>query len=235
MVQVLEKPHGVRVGVVGFTGSISGDDYEQLSEEMALKDLSNTSFKVAVLNSTGGEVYEAMKIGRLLRRERFDTTVPQGGACQSACVYLLAAGIGKAVYGLVGIHRPYFSVSPNGDAGASLKRVKAISADYFDEMNVPTRLADDMYSIQPSDMKVLSVAELGSYRLNQRDFVIDEQEAITNMDVTGWDRQQYETFRTELNYRCSIYIGQMERMRPCIREIARKHHAPAELVEYFGN
>lgn len=229
-VVVGERPDVGRMIGIYIEGPISSGDYKTLLEGIN-EHRGSFTLKFAVLNSTGGSVYEAMKMGRLLRQAKFDVLIESDGTCQSACVYLLAAGIDKKVRGTVGIHRPYFGVAPNIDAGVSIKKIKAISAEYFEDMNISPRLAEDMYSIEPKDMKILSHSELESYRLNKNDFVAEEQSAAQNMRSMGWSREQYESFMADLTYRCTIYTGNPQKMQPCIRDVAINHNASPEIIE----
>ena len=62
------------------------------------------------LDSEGGDVYAALRIGRMLRKARAWTHVLKGSKCISACVFLLAGSVRRDVDGgVVGIHRPYSS------------------------------------------------------------------------------------------------------------------------------
>ncbi|WP_437881675.1 hypothetical protein [Pseudomonas sp. LRF_L74] len=147
----------------------------RISEEIAIGDSESLlvgaranpgrfARKVALLDSIGGSVSEAMRLGRLLRELGFDTLVPTGGLCQGTCVYLLAAGHKKSVKGHVGLHRPYF---PGGDSANSARAsARQDSAAYFREMNIPRRLLDDMSRIEPNRMQVLTPTELKRYGLD---------------------------------------------------------------------
>jgi hypothetical protein len=62
------------------------------------------------LNSPGGDVVEAMRIGRLIRERFMFTGIMPERECASACVFILMAGVfrlaGPTAH--VGIHRPKF-------------------------------------------------------------------------------------------------------------------------------
>ncbi|SDN10541.1 hypothetical protein [Pseudomonas jinjuensis] len=120
--------------------------------------------KLVLLDSIGGSVAEAIRMGRLLRDSGFDALVPANAVCQGACVYLLAAGNARTVRGHVGLHRPYY---PAGDsAAASAHGTSRYSpAAYLREMDVSASLLEDMNGIAPHDMRVLSPGELARYRL----------------------------------------------------------------------
>lgn len=122
--------------------------------------------KIVLLDSIGGSVPEAIRMGRLLRETGFDALVPSTGLCQGTCVYLLAAGRGKIVSGSVGLHRPYYAHGDSSRDQALYKGVRYNSAAYFKEMNIPASLLEDMQRIDPRQMRVLSATELARYRLS---------------------------------------------------------------------
>ncbi len=124
-------------------------------------------------------------MGRFLRALEFDVVLLPGKSCHSACVFLLAAGISKSVEGDVGIHRPYFWTGGTGSFSDAIKAVKAESEAYFEEMNIPGRLAEDMFSIDPGDMRILTAAELRDHRLNSKDYLVQESDTIDIIEETG--------------------------------------------------
>ena len=139
-----------------------------------------------VVSSKGGSVSEAMKIGRFVRSKKMWVTVPADWAeCLSSCVYILAAGVVRHPWGDVGIHRPYFVSPPNQSYDGELKRLLSQSKGYFQEMNIPEFLAEDMFSTPPSDIKMLGDVLLTKYRLNQTDMAYEEENAMRNAAEYG--------------------------------------------------
>ena len=149
-----------------------------------------------VVSSKGGSVSEAMKIGRFVRSKKMWVQVPADwGECLSSCVYILAAGVVKFPWGDVGIHRPYFVSPPNQSYDTAMKSLLSQSKGYFQEMNVPDFLAEDMFSTPPSDIKMLGDVLLTKYRLNQPDMAYEEEKAVRNAAEYGLSRQEYERRR----------------------------------------
>ncbi|WP_316893462.1 hypothetical protein [Ralstonia mannitolilytica] len=95
--------------------------------------------------------------------------------------------------GKVGIHRPYFSDIPSQGVNAGLRETLAASKEYFAEMNIPTSLADEMFSIPPADIHILDDTKLSSYRLNQEDMAYEEENAIRNAKARGITRAEYDS------------------------------------------
>lgn len=164
-VQSVQHKTAGQILAVSVTDDIAPGDYEVL-----LKGITGNpgkyAQKIVLLDSIGGSVAEAIRMGRLLHEAGFDTIVPANSICQGTCVYLLAAGHAKKVRGHVGIHKPYF---PNGDSARADQAANGAgysSQLYFQQMNIAASLIGDMHAIAPSKMRVLTPQELASYRLN---------------------------------------------------------------------
>lgn len=142
---------------------IAPGDYENLLKGIMQYSGLNAR-RIVLLDSIGGSIPEALRMGRLLRETGFEVIVPSQGLCQGACVYLLAAGTKRTVRGAVGIHRPYY---PHGDsAAAKHSRHTANPRRYLREMNVEPTLVDEMQRIAPGRVRLLSQADLAEYGLH---------------------------------------------------------------------
>lgn len=161
-VQPVQHTKAGRILAVQISEDIAPGDYEALLKGLRANP-GKFDRKLALLDSIGGSVAEAIRMGRLLRETGFDVMVPTDGVCQGSCVYLLAAGLNKTVRGYVGLHRPYF---PHGDSAHSAVGSRYSPTAYLREMNVPLSLLEDMNSIEPMRMRVLTKDELAKYRLN---------------------------------------------------------------------
>ena len=164
-VEAVQHKTAGRILAVSVSEDIAPGDYEALLAGLTANPGKYTK-KLALLDNIGGSVPEAIKMGRLLREAGFDTLVQNNAVCQGSCVYLLAAGRDKTVRGHVGIHRPYFANGDSAQANLAGNASRYSPAVYFKEMNIPSRLADDMQSIAPSNLRVLTALELASYRLD---------------------------------------------------------------------
>lgn len=213
-----------RVLTVAIQGEITQADVNTLSS--AVRGGEDVSMRLIVLSSDGGDLHAAMQMGRILRAHGFDAVIPDGHTCMSACVFLLAAAVDKSVYGRVGIHRPYFVSGDPQIIAREIRDMKALSAAFLREMNIPERLAEDMFSVDPGKIRMLTDRELEDYRLNSKDFVAQEADIHRKMDELGMSRQEYETFRSDLDYSCRVFISQPARMKECVGEVARRHRIP---------
>jgi hypothetical protein len=178
-------------GVLVLEGKIESGDYitirNFLSEPSNFKQMTGEIF----LASQGGNVSEALKIGYLIRRLRLSTDAPSrppptvrssGGEiirpldlanprhyqCASACFLLYVAGVYREFIwaGRLGIHHPQIEHKPIGatesDLSISTVGMKDIIKRYFEEMNVPNKYLDLMYSTPPNEVHWVTQTEFDS-------------------------------------------------------------------------
>jgi len=163
-VEALQHQSMGRVLAAKISEDIAPGDYEALLQGIRAHP-GKYQRKIVLLDSIGGSAPEAMRMGRLLRETGFDTVVPANGLCQGSCIYLLAAGQRKTVNGAVGLHRPHHPSGESAQAQAAHRHERHNPAAYFREMQVSSRLAEEMQRIDPRRMKVLTAQELASFGL----------------------------------------------------------------------
>ena len=111
------------------------------------------------ITSSGGDVMEAMKIGRFIRKNHIPIVLIQ--PCDSACTFIVFAATERKA-GKLGLHRPYydpvyFSKLSGDDARKQYKKLDKEARNYLIEMNVPTLVIDKIMSIPSSDIEYLSI------------------------------------------------------------------------------
>jgi ATP-dependent protease ClpP protease subunit len=222
------------------------DQYNQLEQKVAsgmkcdksALELSAQGYLVEV-NSVGGSINAAMAIGKLFRTYRASLQV--NGVCFSACVLMLAGAVDRrvGVSNQVGIHRPYFGSTPGTPVksdqvkDAYLRMLKDMR-DYLGDMNVPQRLADDMLAVEPENNRILTQAELKSYRLvgvdpaeQQVRVIAKETMAVQEASQLNIDRQEYMR-RKALLSKCSKDDSH------CREEVMRTGKEPVLDLSQFG-
>ena len=161
----------------------------------------NWRFNVT-LNSEGGDIDVAMKLGRVFREARARTQVEPTGSCQSACVLVFAGGVTRDTFGRrnIGIHRPALARVPQQtDMNAvkiatddAVRRLRAYAA----EMNISERLIDDMLVIPPEKIRWLSDEDRNAYGLGSMDPVYAETIVLDGAKRYGITPAEYRV-RTE--------------------------------------
>jgi hypothetical protein len=214
-------------GVLILEGKIEAGDYISirnfLSEASNFKKMSGVVF----LASQGGNVFEAVKIGYLIRRLRLSTdapsrpppTVRSSGSevilpldlanpkhyqCTSACFLLYVAGMYRDFIwaGRLGIHQPQIEHKPVGatenDISIAMVDMRDTIKRYLEEMNVPNKYLDLMYSVPPNEVRWVT----------QNEF---------NADLKGYIPE----VRALLDAKCNARLGtkQSNEMDRCIAQI----------------
>ena len=141
------------------------------------------------LNSQGGNLAEAMKIGYIVREYESETFVSYKSECLSSCVFILAAGVNRNVIGKVGIHRPYFEALNSNATTLDIKKMrdenKKVMKEYFVNMDVSDSIIEEMMSIEPNKIKILSEDELTKFRLSVMD--ADHEEKMIAEDAQRYN------------------------------------------------
>lgn len=173
----------------------------------ALQKLLPTIRNYAIsLNSIGGDVATAMAIGRVLRRGEKSAVVGANDVCVSACVLILAGATHRAIIGgKVGIHRPYIgqdSATTTEQQKAQYAAIEKSVRAYLSEMNVDSRLYDDMFRISPGSVKYLTSSELRAYGLEGSDPYVEQSYYARRAKDLGISTQELLRRQTEAEVKC---------------------------------
>jgi hypothetical protein len=189
--------------------------------------------KVSIsLSSKGGSISEALNLGRLIRGNELSSKIYKNEVCASACVLIFAAGVNKISFGLIQIHRPYFS---HLDASLNLKQVQDMRykvieemKKYASEMDFSTALIDEMLAISPENMRTLTSEEITKYRLVGNDASSDEKNVakraafynITSFEFRRKDAEATEKCNKNINLFAECYQAAM--LNISISEVERR-------------
>jgi len=118
-------------------------------------------------NSKGGDVNEAIKIGRFLRESLADVVVNE--QCSSACFLAVVGAVkiyaGGGVFGDIGIHRVFYDEAAlkhtnMSEYEATYNEIKKGARQYCYDMDVPTALVEKMFAISSRDLYILKYTEI---------------------------------------------------------------------------
>jgi hypothetical protein len=143
-------------GVSGVWVRYEGEITSGLASELAAH-LRRERAVGLVINSNGGNVYEARKLGRYLRANGLNVAVDK--VCASACIDILAGGVSRYITprARIGIHQS----SAPGSIGShnTGQSYVAGSALYLREMGIDPEVALAAASVPPSKMYWFSTNE----------------------------------------------------------------------------
>ena len=119
----------------------------------------------ADVDSPGGQVFAALEIGRLLRRERALVRMGRGAVCVSACVFVLmgATECEVSANARIGLHRPSLG-DPRQDT--LVPSMSEPLAQYAEEMGVSRRIVEEMLAIPASRVRFVTIQELARWGLS---------------------------------------------------------------------
>ena len=123
------------------------------------------------LNSTGGDVNEALTIASIVRSLHMQTRVKKTGTCASSCFFVWISGLARYSYsyrngmnpmtsGVIGIHRPYF-LNPKAGPDALVQQENLMRAveKYLKDMRVSQSIIDVMMHTSSRDIHWLDENE----------------------------------------------------------------------------
>lgn len=142
------------------------------------------------LDSPGGLITEAMKIGDVIAEKGMEAIVVFRGHCYSACVFIYAAAKTRSGIGDVGIHRPFASEISTKSLSYSeyLKKYDALTPvlkQYFAKYGVSPSLVDAMNVVSSDEIKILTDEERDSYGLGFNNIAAKEYDKARTIQVCG--------------------------------------------------
>lgn len=154
-----------------FSGEInSGDSEKILAEKKHLESVLRKIVKKPVrigkihFDSPGGDLFEAMKIGRIVRDGLMVTQVTYDSSCYSACVIAFVGGVIRISVGTVGIHSFYskemIGLAEFSKASRMYDEVSLQVENYLHSMRISLGLLDEMKNTPHYTMKVLEFEEM---------------------------------------------------------------------------
>ena len=153
--------------VLLLNGATESGDADRFAAYMA--SLGELEVPVA-LNSPGGNVAEALEIGRLLRARDANTVILPGMICVSACPYMLAGGTDRRVSkrGAVGMHQHYYETPaylPAFWAVQDIQHGQGQVMEFLIEMGVDPSIMLYSLNTPPEEIYVLVEEEILESRL----------------------------------------------------------------------
>jgi ATP-dependent protease ClpP protease subunit len=206
----LEPGNGKVADLTWVTGTIRPDDYPallQIAKTIPVGDTWHVD-----LNSEGGDISTALRMGRLLRERSASANVGKSAVCLSACVFLLAGATQRAVQthlgARVGVHRPYNPMDQADTIQAQRNQqqvwAKSIQS-YLTEMNVSADLYDRMMRVAPHEIRILTRSELEVLGLSKDDPHWEDAQATREAKQLGLAKSEYLARKAQASAVCKQY------------------------------
>jgi len=139
-------------GTAFITNEIS--DQDAIEFEKQLPELVNRNWFTVRLDSLGGSVPAAIRIGKLVRKFDGWTSISKNGRCYSSCALIFIAGVERSSSGELGLHRPYLAAQPlsRDEIGQRLPMIFEFVRSYVSEMGVNDLFYQQMMNTEPSEL-----------------------------------------------------------------------------------
>jgi hypothetical protein len=214
----LNKKSECKSASIIFEGKFLVGDSQKLEKELISIDKKCNNFisyPTVLLDSKGGDIEEAINVGRVIRKYEYKTTLyPMESfqnvkyGCYSSCVIAFIGGTSRlSELGVLGIHRPYFS---NIDSKSTVKQIREQRENlnkklkiYLNEMDVSAQLLEDMLAIPPEQMKILTSEEKRMYRLVGQDANYEEFRIARDARVFKMTSAEYRVKDLRANEACA--------------------------------
>lgn len=151
------------VPILYMSGEIRAGDRDKLVNLLKADLQSTPSVTDIWLDSPGGDVSEAIKIGTVIEELGYTAIVPIGATCASACFFIWISASGRLAPGEIVIHRPYFDMRNSSRSASGFEEdyrvTSEAAASYLRQRNIPIDLVDLMLTVSSSDGYVLSEAD----------------------------------------------------------------------------
>jgi hypothetical protein len=169
------------------------------------------------LNSQGGNVFAAMKIGRLIRKYDASTTVEDGAKCFSSCALIFIAGVQRQNNGQLGLRRPYFAAAPQ--SGETIEQqiplMLSMVKGYISEMGVTDDFYYRMVNTATSKVEVYNGKEIEKF--------IPVVDPVYQEIETSSQARRYGVTTLEMRKR-------LEDMRGCIKAVPYNYNCIGSTV-----
>jgi len=155
------------------------------------------SWWVYLIDSLGGDVDAAIKIGRAVREHESLVQVPVGTECFSSCALIYIAGTTRKNRGVIGLHRPFLGTSLSREAvervvPMMLQKVK----DYVQEMGVSDAFYDAMVNTEVDGARL--------YRGNEIKNLVPETDPTYDEVENSYEARRYGISAAEMRRRKSL-------------------------------
>lgn len=148
---------GNKVWVISLTGEISEGDFEEYLMFFEMIQNKGQIVTTVGLNSNGGSVEEALKIGHHIRKNKISTYVTD--VCYSSCALIYYGGLQRYTFkGKVGVHRSYFKDAKGvtfDEMENALNKNHKMIEKYFRTMRVPDEIIQSFLSTSSQSIKIV--------------------------------------------------------------------------------
>ncbi|WP_238390050.1 hypothetical protein [Pseudoxanthomonas koreensis] len=173
-----------------YRGKIASDFTALVERVTRIADSLGIGSRVLDLDSTGGQVEDAIRAGDFIANHRWTIWVREDSLCHSACVFVLAGGDSRRLAGRIGIHRIIrlsSTATSRTELNTELQAVYATVREYLERNGASPLLADVMKTVPNRSLRLLTGEELRMYGLDGNNAAQDDLDRVRLLDKCGDD------------------------------------------------
>ncbi|HST45149.1 MAG TPA: hypothetical protein VLK29_07990, partial [Luteimonas sp.] len=202
-----------------YAGKISAG-FTALTERVAAAaDRLALDKRVLDIDSSGGQVEDAIKAGDAIGASGWTIWVRDGAVCHSACVLILAAGDTRMISGQVGIHRIIrmsSTATTRAELNTELQAVYGRVKEYLERNGVAVAVADQMMAVPNRNLRLLTASELQGYGLDGTNPAQDDLDRLKLMRKCGEDFvRRRDSFARTFDRQCKTPDQGLDELNAC--------------------
>lgn len=186
--------------------------------------------RVLDIDSTGGQVEDAIRAGDFIAESRWTIWVREGSQCHSACVFVLSAGDTRRIAGRVGIHRIIrmsSTATTRAELNAELRVVYDRVRAYLERNGAAVAVADLMMAVPNRSLRLLTADELKRYGLDGANPAQDDLDRLRLMRKCGEDFvNRRDAFVLAFDRRCRNSQEELGALNDCGLDLRKEFGFP---------
>lgn len=215
-----------------YQGKINAGFTALVERVAAMADRLDIDKRVLDINSSGGQVEDAIRAGDAIGASGWTIWVREGASCHSACVLILGAGDVRMISGPVGIHR-IIRMSSTANSRAQLnEELQAVYGrvkEYLARNGVAVAVADMMMAVPNRNLRLLTPEELLEYGLDGTNPAQDDLDRLQLMRKCGEDFvRRRDAFQRSFDRSCKAPDRELEELNDCGLALREEYGFPDE-------
>lgn len=202
-----------------YQGKINAGFTALVERVSAIADRMEIGKRVLDIDSTGGQVEDAIRAGDAIGASGWTIWVREGASCHSACVLILGAGDVRMISGPVGIHRIIrmsSTATSRAQLNEELQAVYGRVKEYLARNGVAVAVADMMMAVPNRNLRLLTPDELLEYGLDGTNPAQDDLDRLQLMRKCGEDFvRRRDAFQRSFDRQCKVPDRELEELNDC--------------------
>src|SRR5690606_5111930 len=202
-----------------YQGKINAGFHALVERVSAIADRMDIGKRVLDIDSTGGQVEDAIRAGDAIGASGWTIWVREGASCHSACVLILGAGDVRMISGPVGIHRIIrmsSTATSRAQLNEELQAVYGRVKEYLARNGVAVAVADMMMAVPNRNLRLLTAEELLELGLDGTNPAQDDLDRLQLMRKCGEDFvRRRDSFQRSFDRQCKLQERDLEELNAC--------------------